>query len=116
MLIIATLLAGLATALACTAAHRRMAKRTYITPIPRYGVGVACALIPWTLASIPALLAPNLQAVLTLGIGIWYVFGCGGFATWLAYEDDRPRATEADARRLAAFIAGEHDDAPRRGD
>lgn len=93
-----------------------MRSRTYLTPIPRYGVGVFCGLLPWSLAAAPALLWPTAATTLTLGIGVWYVFGCGGFATWLAYEDDRPRTTEADARRFAAFIAGEHDDAPGRGD
>lgn len=110
------LLAGLAAGLGCTAAHRRMHERTYLTPIPRYGIGVAIALIPWSLAAAPALLASTAETTLTLGIGIWYVFGCGGFATWLAYEQDRPRTTEEDARRFAPFIAGEHDDAPGRGD
>lgn len=116
MLIVAMLLAGVATGLGCFAAHLRMRERTYLTPIPRYVIGVLLALIPWSLASFPALVAPNVTAVLVLGIGIWYAFGCGMFATWLAYEEDRPRATEADARRLAAFIAGEHDDATERGD
>jgi len=116
MLIVAMFLAGLATGLACTAAHKRMRSRTYLTPIPRYGVGVIAGLVPWSLAAAPALLTPSEEAVLILGFGAWYVFGCGGFATWLAYEDDRPRATEADARRFAAFIAGEHDDGATRGD
>lgn len=116
MLIVAMLLAGIATGLACDTAHQRMKERTYHNHIPRYGVGVFCALIPWTLAAAPAVVAPTATAILTLGFGIWYVFLCGFFATWLAYERDRPRTTEADARRFAPFIAGEHDDASGRGD
>jgi uncharacterized membrane protein len=116
MLIIAMLLAGVAAGLGCQAAHTRMRERTYLTPVPRYVIGVALALIPWSLAGMAALGTPTVETVVILGIGIWYVFGCGGFATWLAYEEDRPHATEADARRFATFIAGEHDDAPERGD
>lgn len=116
MVIIAMLLAGLATGLACWSAHQHMKGRVYLTHIPRYCVGVASALLPWSFAGAPAIIAPSVPAVLTLGIGIWYVFGCGFFATWLAYEHDRPSTTEADARRFAPFIAGEHDDAPGRGD
>ena len=115
MLILTVLLAGIAAGLGCQVAHTRMRERAYLTPVPRYTIGVALSLIPWSLAVMPALAAPSLEAVLTVGIGIWYVFGCGGFATWLAYEEDRPRTTEADARRFASFIAGEHDE-KERGD
>lgn len=110
MIIIAMLLAGVAAALGCQAAHTRMRERTYLTPVPRYVTGVALAIIPWSAAAMGALARPNTEAILVLAIGIWYVFGCAGFATWNAYEEDRPRATEADAERLAAYLAGEHDE------
>lgn len=116
MLIATMLLAGVAAALGCWAAHQRMKDRTYHTHIPRYAVGVLCTLGPYALALPPAFTAPSLETVITLAIGPWYIFGMGGLFTWLAYEEDRPNPTEADARRFAPFIAGEHDDAPGRGD
>ena len=110
-LYIAMALGGVGAGLGCWAAHMRMRKRTYLTPLPRYGVGVACGLLPWGAAAVSAITQAHniLEAVLVLIIGIGYVFLCAGFATWLAYENDRPRATEADAERLVSYIEGEHD-------
>ena len=112
------LTAGLLTFILEWTAHQWMRERTYTTPIPRYAVGVALALVPWTGASACALIEPweMTDAVIVVVAGVWYVFGLAGAATWLAYERDRPSATEADAERLAAYLAGEHGDAQEASD
>ena len=111
MLIGFMIAAGPITALLEWRAHQVMAKRTYLTPIPCYMVGVFLALAPWTVATTPTLwtVYDTDLIVLVLTIGIWYVFGCAGAATWLAYEHDRPRPTEADALRFVTHIEREHD-------
>lgn len=117
MLIGFMLAAGPLAGLLETIAHERMRDRAYLTPVPRYAVGVVLAGIPWTAATAATLWSDIdiTTVVLVLVVGFWYVFGWAGALTWLAYERDRPRATEADAARLAAYIAGEHDGA-RDGD
>lgn len=85
-------------------AHALMRDRTYLTPIPRYAVGVALALIPYSIA----LAFDGRQDAI---VGVWYVFGASGLATWLGYEIDRPVTTDADAARLAEYLIAEHDDA-----
>lgn len=102
--------AGLLAGMLELGAHRLMRDRTYTTPIPRYAVGVFLALLPWTAAAATVFLESHtvLSAVLIVGIGVWYVFGMAGAFTWLAYERDRPTATEADAERLAAYLSREH--------
>lgn len=110
MLIGFMIAAGPMAGLLAWAAHQQMRERTYTTPIPRYAVGVILALVPWTAACAATLWeAHDIHTiVLTLAVGIWYVFGCAGGATWLAYEHERPRATEADAARLITYIEREH--------
>lgn len=110
MLIAFMLAAGPLAGLLEWLAHAKMRSRTYLTPIPRYIVGVVLAGLPWTLASVTALWeADALTIIITLAAGFWYVFGWAGAATWLAYEQDRPSATSRDVERLASYIAGEHD-------
>src|SRR5512147_878108 len=101
MLIGFMLAAGPLAGLLETIAHERMRDRAYLTPIPRYAVGIVLAGIPWTAAAGAALWERDLLTVIIiLVVGFWYVFGWAGALTWLAYERDRPRATEADAARL----------------
>ncbi len=97
--------AGMIAAVCQAVAHLLMKRRTYITPIPRYAVGVTLALVPWS----AALAANRLQEPI---VGVWFVFGASGFATWLAYELDKKQPTEADAERLASYLAAEHTDEP----
>jgi hypothetical protein len=84
-------------------AHVLMRNRTYLTPIPRYGVGVAVALFWFSLAY----LLDTRQHPIT---GIWYMFGASGVATWMAYEADKKVPTEADVERFVGHIAAEHDE------
>lgn len=110
MLIACMLAAGPLAGLLERLAHAQMRDRTYLTPIPRYMVGVVLAGLPWTAAAIAALWETDtLTIVIALTAGFWYVFGWAGAMTWLAYEQDRPSATPRDVERLASYIAGEHD-------
>lgn len=84
-------------------AHLLMDKRTYTTPVPRYGVGVAIAL---TWFSVAYVFEPSQDPI----TAIWYIFGASGVATWLAYEADKKMPTEADVERLAGYIAAEHNE------
>jgi len=97
--------AGIVTGVLEFIAHGLMADRTYLTPIPRYIVGVLLALAPWSLA---ILIEPGTTE--SIIVSVWYVFGVAAIATWLGYELDRKQPTEADVARLADFIAGEHDE------
>jgi hypothetical protein len=101
--------AGLLTGIGCLFAHRRMRKRTYLTPIPRYTIGVALALIPWTVALIIEPGATTIETVALAIVGVWTAFGAGVFGTWIGYEEDRKEPTEADVENLARYITGEHD-------
>lgn len=92
-------------------AHRLIGRRTYHTPIPRYIVGVALCLVPWSLAVLAAPLHP-----VNVIVGAWLVFAAAGAGTWIGYEQDRPVATLQDVERLAALLSGEHADEPSRGD
>lgn len=88
-------------------AHVLMRNRTYHTPIARYGVGVAICLVAYTLAYV----VDQRQEPIT---GIWYVFGCSGVATWLAYEADKKMPTDSDLLKYAPLIAAEHDETEHR--
>ena len=94
---------GLFAALGQVAAHYAMKDRTYHTPIPRYAVGVAIALAAYSIAYA---IDPRQDAI----IGPWFVFGCCGVATFLAYEADRPAVTEADIEHFISHIEAEHTD------
>lgn len=111
------LTAGLVTFILEWQAHQWMRERTYTTPIPRYAVGVTLALAPWTAASASVFIEPwaTTNAAVVIVAGAWYVFGMAAGATWLAYERDRPQATEADIEKLAGYLAGEHGDAETSG-
>lgn len=110
MLIAFMLAAGPLAGLLEYLAHAKMRQRTYLTPIPRYIVGVVLAGLPWTIAATAALWeVDHLTMLITLGAGFWYVFGWAGALTWLAYEQDRPSVTPHDVERIANYIAGEHD-------
>ena len=99
-------------------AHQAMKGRTYITPVPRYAVGVALAGVPWTAAALTALVWPVsvLECVLTVSIGFWWVFALAGLGTWLGYEADKKPATESDLARFARFVTGEHTDGSHERD
>lgn len=94
---------GLIAAVLQCVAHWLMRARTYHTPIPRYGTGVAICLVGFTLAYA---LDPRQHPV----TAIWYMFGCSGVATWLAYEADKKMPDESDLLKYAPLIAAEHDE------
>lgn len=80
--------------------------------VARYAVGTAiigaCLSVGW-------LLDNRVHPVTSF----WFIAGLSGTAVWGCWERRRVlrmRTTEADARRLARFIAGEHDDETGRGD